>query len=70
MRNYSVNWFLRVLIVRSFPMVTALSPFSFAGEANGYVIYVSNERSGDVTIIDGATDVVIATLSELFASRN
>jgi YVTN family beta-propeller protein len=63
MRNYSVNWFLHVSIVASFPMVTALSPFAFAGEANGYAIYVSNERSGDVTIIDGATDAVIATIA-------
>src|SRR4051812_32456158 len=62
MRNYSVNWVLRVLIVASFPMVTALSHFAFAGEANGYVIYVSNERSNDVTIVDGATDTVIAMI--------
>src|SRR5438067_6164708 len=30
-------------------------------EAPSYFVYVSNERSGDVTVIDGATDAVIAT---------
>ena len=30
-------------------------------EAQNYLVYVSNERSGDVTVIDGATDAVVAT---------
>src|SRR5437016_10315151 len=30
-------------------------------ESTSYLVYVSNERSGDVTIIDGATDAVVAT---------
>ena len=30
-------------------------------QAESFVLYVSNERSGDVTVIDGATDAVIGT---------
>src|SRR5213592_5105690 len=30
-------------------------------ESPGYLVFVSNERSGDVTVIDGATDSVIST---------
>jgi YVTN family beta-propeller protein len=30
-------------------------------ESPGYFVYVSNERSGDVSVIDGATDAVVAT---------
>src|SRR6266480_3440579 len=30
-------------------------------EAQNYLVFVSNERSGDVTVIDGATDAVVAT---------
>src|SRR5207247_4216799 len=30
-------------------------------ESPNYFVFVSNERSGDVTIIDGATDAVVAT---------
>src|SRR4029077_14020051 len=30
-------------------------------ESPDYFVYVSNERSGDVSVIDGATDAVIAT---------
>src|SRR5262245_21749288 len=31
------------------------------GESPGYLVFVSNERSGDVTVIDGATDSVVGT---------
>src|SRR6202008_4831384 len=30
-------------------------------EAPSYLVFVSNERSGDVTVIDGATDAVVTT---------
>ena len=30
-------------------------------ESPGYFVYVSNERSGDITVIDGATDAVVTT---------
>src|SRR5438034_11638944 len=30
-------------------------------ESPDYFVYVSNERSGDVSVIDGATDAVVAT---------
>ena len=32
-------------------------------ESPSYLVFVSNERSGDVTIIDGTTDAVVATFS-------
>src|SRR5438445_13509236 len=30
-------------------------------ESPSYLVFVSNERSGDVTVFDGATDAVVAT---------
>src|SRR5216110_764739 len=30
-------------------------------ESTSYLVFVSNERSGDVTVIDGATDAVVST---------
>ena len=30
-------------------------------ESPGYFVYVSNERSGDITVIDGVTDAVVTT---------
>ena len=30
-------------------------------ESPNYFVYVSNERSGDVTVIDGASDTIVAT---------
>src|SRR6266513_1691384 len=35
--------------------------FVARAESPNYSVFVSNERSGDVTIIDGATDAVVAT---------
>ena len=32
-------------------------------ESPNYFVFVSNERSGDVTVIDGASDTVVATFS-------
>src|SRR5438045_9720084 len=32
-------------------------------ESPGYLVFVSNERSGDVTVIDGTTDSVIGTFA-------
>ena len=34
---------------------------SVSAASQHYDVYVSNERSGDVTVIDGATDAVVAT---------
>src|SRR5213594_3127835 len=31
-------------------------------ETPGYLVFVSNERSGDVTVIDGSSDAVVATI--------
>ena len=33
-----------------------------AAEPNAFAIYVSNERSGDVSVIDGQTNAVVATI--------
>src|SRR5437870_11670500 len=33
----------------------------FRAESPSYLLFVSNERSGDVSVIDGATDAVVAT---------
>jgi YVTN family beta-propeller protein len=31
-------------------------------EAPGYFVFISNERSGDITVIDGGTDAVVASI--------
>src|SRR5881628_146017 len=47
---------------RSFVLCVVLAgAISTRAEAPGYFVFVSNERSGDVTIIDGRTDAVVAT---------
>src|SRR5881392_3235627 len=47
---------------RSFVLCVVLAgAISTRAEAPGYFVFVSNERSGDVTAIDGATDDVVAT---------
>jgi len=45
--------FVLFLIVSGAMLVRAESP--------DYFVYVSNERSGDISVIDGATDAVVAT---------
>src|SRR5205814_2754669 len=41
--------------------VLALAALSVSAESQHYDVFVSNERSGDVTVIDGTTDAVVAT---------
>src|SRR5947199_1830791 len=36
-------------------------PLDVCAESPNYFVFVSNERSGDVSVIDGATDAVVAT---------
>ncbi len=48
---------LACLIVFAFAVVVVR-----AAEPKGFAIYVSNERSGDVSIIDGQTNAVVATI--------
>src|SRR5581483_8554670 len=38
-------------------------------DAQNYFVYVSNERSGDISVIDGSTDSVIATFKAGKRSR-
>src|SRR5690349_4660858 len=37
--------------------------FGARAESPSYLVFVSNEHSGDVTVVDGATDEVVATFS-------
>src|SRR6266513_578274 len=41
--------------------VLAAGAIVMRAESSDYFVYVSNERSGDVSVIDGATDAVAAT---------
>src|SRR5882724_7999464 len=50
MHRLFVSWILWVLLA----VATRAEPTS-------YIVFVSNERSGDVTVIDGATDNVVGT---------
>src|SRR6266498_844221 len=48
---------------RSFVLCVVLAgAISTRAEAPGYFVFVSNERSGDVTVIDGSTDAVVASI--------
>src|SRR4051812_46129711 len=49
-----------VLVMLFFASAVGFGRHALASD--GDVVYVSNERSGDVTVIDGGTDEVIATL--------
>src|SRR5437868_5940798 len=57
-----MNWHLRLSVLASFATVASLALLALAGEHGGYLIFVSNERSADVTIIDGTTSSVVATV--------
>src|SRR6201984_2434384 len=50
MHRLFVSWMLWVLLAAA-----------TRAEAPSYLVFVSNERSGDVTVIDGATDEVVGT---------
>src|SRR5437660_11243514 len=41
--------------------VLVSAALSVSAESQHYDVFVSNERSGDVTVIDGTTDAVVAT---------
>src|SRR4030095_5969708 len=42
-------------------LVLAAGAIVVRAQLPSYFVYVSNERSGDITVIDGATDAVVAT---------
>ncbi len=44
-----------------YSVVAAALVLSARAESPGYLVFVSNERSGDITVIDGATDAVVTT---------
>src|SRR6266540_3768617 len=44
-----------------YSVVAAALVLSARAESPGYLVFVSNERSGDISVIDGATDAVVAT---------
>src|SRR6476620_2304338 len=44
-------------------LTLALVRFAIGAEPTGYLAFVSNEKSGDVTVIDGTTDTVVATFA-------
>jgi YVTN family beta-propeller protein len=52
-------WDMSRLTVANFGTMCAASTIC-AGSPQ-YFVYVSNERSGDVTVIDGTTEAVVAT---------
>ena len=51
------RFFLQVVVSCAFAGVAA------AAEPSGYLLFVSNERSGDVTVVDGRTDEVTSTFA-------
>jgi YVTN family beta-propeller protein len=54
-KNRMAGWYALAIMVVAFDPVT-----SFASQ--GYQIWVSNEKSGDVTVIDGGSNQVLATI--------
>src|SRR5437879_216030 len=51
---------MRRLFVLSVPVTGAILT---RAESPSYLVFVSNERSGDVTVIDGKSDTVVATFA-------
>jgi len=50
------------LAIRALGFVLLVSASVQGRAAGGYQVFVSNERSGDVTVIDGSNDQVVATI--------
>jgi YVTN family beta-propeller protein len=57
--RFSCKMRLRCCVI-AIVLLAAGTPFVCA-ESPGYFVYVSNERSGEISVIDGAADAVIAT---------
>jgi YVTN family beta-propeller protein len=55
--TYCVTNMHRVFIFWGFVLLAVAA----RAESQSYLVFVSNERSGDVTVIDGATDSVVGT---------
>jgi DNA-binding beta-propeller fold protein YncE len=49
--------------------IAVAAAFTVRAETPNYFLFVSNERSGDVTVIDGSTDVVVVTFPSANAVR-
>ena len=49
------------MILSASRVLVAAGALLARAESPSYLVFVSNERSGDVTVIDGATDAVVAT---------
>ncbi|MDP9290784.1 MAG: hypothetical protein M3O82_00310, partial [Verrucomicrobiota bacterium] len=43
-------------------LITVATKLEAAPSPNGYLLYISNERSNDVTVIDGESGLPIATI--------
>src|SRR4051794_15113599 len=57
-RSFSPNEWLRSACIISVSLVLVMN----VAASDDCMIYVSNERSGDVTVIDGANNAVLSTL--------
>ncbi len=53
--------FMRRLCLASVFCLLFVSAYVAQAESPDYLVFVSNERSGDVTVIDGKSDAVVAT---------
>ena len=50
--------------------VLVASAYVTRAESPSYLVFVSNERSGDVTVIDGNTDAVVVLFRGQTAARH
>src|SRR5438128_6122316 len=58
------NWQrMKFSLFAIYSVVAAALVLSTRAESPNYLVFVSNERSGDVTVIDGTTDAVVATFA-------
>src|SRR5437899_4974762 len=56
------NWQrMKFSLFAIYSVVAAALVLSTRAESPSYLVFVSNERSGDLTVIDGTTDAVVAT---------
>lgn len=62
LNNTSSSTFRRLFAALAFAVAGGILPAAVFAGAERYVVYVSNERAGDVSVIDGETRKVVRTI--------
>ena len=54
---------MRIISFIGLTMIAVASPAAFAQTSENFELYVSNERSNDITVIDAASQQPVATIA-------